>query len=52
MKNEEPSDLYLGGERDLESIIIPKRYGRFFVKKWLWLTLFVLVVMLLIGNIL
>lgn len=47
---EKESDVYIGGERDPEAKILPKYYGRFFNRKWLFLTLFVLVIMLLIGG--
>ena len=43
-------DLYLGGERDPEKKILPKRFGSFFNKKWLLITLAILVIMLLIGS--
>lgn len=43
-------DLYLGGERDSESKIIPKKYGFFFSRKKMLLTLIVLVILLLIAE--
>lgn len=43
-------DVYMGGERDLAKVIIPKRYGRFFNKKYLFLTLIILVIMLLVAE--
>lgn len=43
-------DIYMGGERDPGSKIIPKKYGYFFSKKKIFLALTLLVVMLLIAE--
>lgn len=43
-------DVYMGGERDPGKVIIPKRYGFFFRKKYLFMTLIILVIMLLVAE--
>ncbi|MFQ6020405.1 MAG: hypothetical protein ACE5J4_00050 [Candidatus Aenigmatarchaeota archaeon] len=53
MKKEEKHimDIYMGGEKDPEKIILPKRYGHFFNKKWLLITLAILTTMILIAGV-
>ena len=43
-------DLYVGGERDPESVMLPKDLGQFFNKERILLIFVVLVVMLLIAG--
>jgi len=44
-------DLYIGGERDNPDDLSPEGYGKFFNKKWVWITFIVLVIMLLIAGV-
>ncbi|MFH1474140.1 MAG: hypothetical protein ABIE55_04610 [Candidatus Aenigmatarchaeota archaeon] len=44
-------DIYMGGERDPEKLIIPEDLGKFFDKKMVFLVFFVLLIMLLIAGV-
>ena len=43
-------DIYMGGERDPEKLIIPKDLGKFFDKKTLLTVFAVLITLLLIAG--
>jgi len=43
-------DIYMGGERDPEKLIIPEDLGKFFNKKRVFMVFFVLLIMLLIAG--
>ena len=44
-------DIYMGGERDPEKLIIPKDLGKFFDKKRVFLVFIMLVILLLIAGV-
>ena len=44
-------DIYMGGERDSPDDLSPEDYGRFFNKKWVWITFIVLVILLLVAGV-
>ena len=44
-------DIYMGGERDPEKLVIPKDLGKFFDKKTLLTVFFVLVILLLVAGV-
>ncbi|NIO44021.1 MAG: hypothetical protein GTN36_00495 [Candidatus Aenigmarchaeota archaeon] len=44
-------DLYIGGEKDNPDVLSPEGYGRFFNKKWIWITFLALVVLLLLAGV-
>lgn len=50
MKKKRKIDLYLGGERDPEEIILPKDLGQFFNKERILLVFVVFVIMLLLAG--
>lgn len=50
MSRKKKIDLYVGGERDLERIMIPKDLSQFFNKERILLVFVVLVIMLLIAG--
>jgi hypothetical protein len=43
-------DIYMGGEKDPESLVVPEDLGKFFDKKRVFLVFFVLLIMLLIAG--
>ena len=50
MSRKKKIDLYVGGERDPERIMIPKDLSQFFNKERILLVFVVLVIMLLIAG--
>jgi hypothetical protein len=44
-------DIYMGGEKDPEKLIIPKDLGKFFDKKRIFLVFLVLIILLLIAGV-
>ena len=43
-------DIYMGGERDPEKIIIPEDMGKFFDKKMVLIVFFTLLILLLVAG--
>jgi hypothetical protein len=43
-------DIYMGGEKDPESLVVPEDLGKFFDKKKVFLVFFILLIMLLIAG--
>jgi hypothetical protein len=50
MKKKHITDVYVGGERDPEKVMIPKDLGHFFNKERLLVVFVVLVVLLLLAG--
>ena len=44
-------DIYMGGEKDPEKLIIPKDLGKFFDKRTFLIVFFVLLVLLIIAGV-
>lgn len=44
-------DIYMGGERDPERLIVPEDLGKFFDKKWVFIVFFILLMFLLIAGV-